>query len=60
MLLPENWDYAAITGLSQEAKEKLSRARPRSLGQAARIGGVSPADVSVLMVALHRERGMKS
>ena len=51
-LLPENIDYAAIQGLRLEAREKLSRLRPRSLGQAGRISGVSPADIAVLMVYL--------
>ena len=51
-LLPENIDYAAIQGLRLEAREKLSRLRPRSLGQAGRVSGVSPADIAVLMVYL--------
>ena len=51
-LLPEDIDYAAIQGLRLEAREKLARLRPRSLGQAGRVSGVSPADIAVLMVYL--------
>ncbi len=51
-LLPETVDYAEIVGLRKEAQEKLNRIRPRSIGQASRISGVSPADVSVLIVWL--------
>ena len=51
-LLPENINYAEIDGLRLEAKEKLEKIRPASLGQAARISGVNPADIAVLMVYL--------
>ena len=51
-LLPEDIDYAAIRGLRLEAREKLAKLRPRSLGQAGRVSGVSPADIAVLMVYL--------
>ena len=50
--LPEDIDYAAIQGLRLEAREKLAGLRPMNLGQAARISGVSPADVAALMVWL--------
>lgn len=50
--IPESIDYFSIPSLSNEAKEKLSRIRPRSLGQASRIAGVSAADVSVLSIYL--------
>lgn len=55
-LLPSDADYPALTFLSSEAREKLSRLRPRSLGQASRISGVSPADVSMLAVWLEQRR----
>jgi tRNA uridine 5-carboxymethylaminomethyl modification enzyme len=51
-LLPADIDYGKIEGLRIEAREKLNKVRPRSLGQAARIFGVNPADIAVLMVYL--------
>ena len=51
-LLPPDIDYTSIKGLRLEAQEKLNRIRPLNLGQAGRISGVNPADVSVLMVYL--------
>lgn len=53
-LIPEDIDYFAIKGLRLEARDKLNRIRPRSLGQASRISGVSPADITVLMVMLYK------
>jgi len=55
--LPETVDYSAIDGLRLEAREKLDAIRPRSLGQASRISGVSPADVAALMIWLDRNNG---
>lgn len=54
--IPEAIDYYAIKELSTEAAEKLDKVRPTSIGQAARISGVSPADVNVLMIALEVKR----
>ena len=54
--IPAEFDYAAVTSLRLEAAEKLSAVRPRSIGQASRISGVSPADISVLLVYLERTR----
>jgi tRNA uridine 5-carboxymethylaminomethyl modification enzyme len=52
--IPANFDYHAIETISKEAREKLSKIQPENLGQASRISGVSPADVSVLMVLLKK------
>lgn len=54
--IPEDLDYAAIRGLSRESQDKLTRIRPRSLGQAGRVGGVTPADVALLSVFLEQRR----
>ena len=50
--IPERFDYTAVPQLRMEAKEKLGRIRPASLGQASRISGISPADLAVLLVYL--------
>jgi tRNA uridine 5-carboxymethylaminomethyl modification enzyme len=50
--IPEHFNYAAVPQLRAEAKEKLSRVRPTSLGQASRISGISPADLAVLLIYL--------
>lgn len=56
--LPPQLDYQAIPGLSKEITEKLSKARPQSLGQASRIPGVTPAAVSILMVMARTQRAV--
>jgi tRNA uridine 5-carboxymethylaminomethyl modification enzyme len=53
--LPDNLDYAAIAGLSNEVRQKLAAARPTTLGQAARIPGVTPAAVSILLIWLKKK-----
>ena len=53
-LLPEDADYLNMSGLRIEARQKLDKQRPRSLGQASRIPGVSPGDVSVMMIWLEK------
>ena len=55
--IPENFDYDAIAALRNEAIEKFTRIRPRSLGQASRIPGISPADIALLMIML-KKRGI--
>jgi tRNA uridine 5-carboxymethylaminomethyl modification enzyme len=52
--IPDDFDYALVQGLSNEEREKLSFVRPRSVGQASRVSGITPAAVSILMVRLRR------
>lgn len=54
--IPEDIDYAPLSGLRLEAREKLAKIRPRNLGQAARIPGVNPADIACLTIELARQR----
>ena len=57
--LPPDMDYLSLDGISTEARQKMDKIRPFSLGQAARIPGVSPADISVLMVHVKQRKGKK-
>lgn len=57
--IPEKFDYASVLGLRNEAKQKLSHHQPHNLGQASRISGVSPADISVLLIALSKTSKVK-
>ena len=59
-LLPENQDYGEIHGLRLEARQKLNKVKPKSLGQASRISGVSPADMSVLIIWLESLKNGKN
>jgi len=52
--IPADFDYAAVDGLRREAKEQLAKIRPETVGQAARLPGVSPADAALLLVRLAR------
>ncbi len=56
MLLPQDFDYSTIEGLRLEAREKLNKVKPLNMGQASRISGVSPADISVLTVYLKSKK----
>lgn len=56
VLVPADLDYAAIHGLRNESRQKLAHVRPATLGQASRISGVTPADVALLSVWVHRQR----
>ncbi len=53
-ILPENIDYLNLKGISLEARQKLDRFKPNSIGQASRISGISPADISVLLIYLEQ------
>ena len=55
--IPLDIDYDAMHNLASEAKQKLKEVRPTSLGQALRISGVNPADISILMIYLKRNYG---
>ena len=58
--IPEDIDYNSIKQISTESKEKLIKIRPKTIGQALRIGGVKPADISVLMVLIEQHRVQKT
>jgi len=57
--LPDDFDFSSVHGLSNELVEKLTSARPTSLGQASRLEGITPAAISVLMVNLKAFKGVK-
>ena len=54
--IPENMDYDAVSSLSFEVRQKLKEARPETVGQAARVSGVTPAAISLLLIHLQRLR----
>ena len=54
VLIPENIDYKKVTNLATEAREKLIKVNPTTIGQAMRISGVNPSDISMLMIYLKR------
>ena len=54
LIIPENFDFDKLNGLSIECRQKLARYNPRTIAQASRISGVSPSDISVLLVYFGR------
>ena len=54
LLIPDAFDYSKLVSLSNEARQKFTRIKPRTLGQASRISGVNPSDVQILMVYMGR------
>ena len=55
--IPKEIDYQTIVGLRTEARQKLTRFTPENLGQASRIPGVTPSDISVLLIAIQKRKG---
>jgi tRNA uridine 5-carboxymethylaminomethyl modification enzyme len=60
LLLPDDIDYESVTGLSNEARQRLDSARPTTLGSASRLEGVTPSTVSLLLIHLKKRRLQKS
>jgi tRNA uridine 5-carboxymethylaminomethyl modification enzyme len=60
LMLPDDIDYAALPGLSNEARHKLQTHRPRTVGQAGRIDGITPAVLALLVAHLRRDKNRKS
>jgi tRNA uridine 5-carboxymethylaminomethyl modification enzyme len=58
--IPDRLDYATVPGLSREATEKLNLVRPRSIGQAARVPGITPADVSTVLIHIEKESRLRN
>ena len=52
-IIPDDIDFEKVSGIRIEARQKLNKFRPHSIGQASRISGISPADISVLLIYLH-------
>jgi len=55
--IPDTFDWGAVAGLSTEVREKLTRLRPATLGQARRVPGVTPPALTLVLIALHRKHG---
>ena len=60
MKIPNDLDYDEVPSLAIEAREKLKKVLPLTIGQASRISGVNPADISILLVFLEQRRGMNN
>jgi tRNA uridine 5-carboxymethylaminomethyl modification enzyme len=58
--LPDDIDYANVTGLSNEARQRLQKARPQTLGQASRLEGMTPSAVSLLLIHMKKRQLAKS
>ena len=54
--IPRNFDYSAIPGLLTEARQKLQKIKPLTIGQASRIPGITPADLGVLLIYLEKKK----